>query len=231
MSHPQQLEFLESVRAIFPAAFAGRRVLEIGSLDINGSVRSLFSGCDYIGIDVAAGRGVDMVCQGQDYDAPDASFDTVISCEAMEHNPYWKATLANMFRLCKPGGLVVMTCASTGRREHGTTRATPADSPLTVGLGWEYYHNLTAGEIRGALPLQEACAEFAFFMNRNSFDLYFIALRKGGATPGGIRRKLAALRLHYLGQNLLVLPARLKRRLLIALVGGERYWSGPVRPW
>jgi SAM-dependent methyltransferase len=231
VSHPEQLAFLESVRAIFPAAFEGRRVLEIGSLDINGSIRSLFRGCDYIGIDVAAGRGVDVVCQGQDYDAPDASFDTVVSCEAMEHNPYWKATLANMFRLCKPGGLVVMTCASTGRPEHGTTRTTPADSPLTVALGWDYYHNLSEREIRNGVRLHDACATFLFCRNLAVFDLYFVGLRKGVAVPPGVRRKLAILRLSYLCRNLRIMPSRLKRRLLIAIVGEERYRSGPVRPW
>src|SRR5690606_19424692 len=105
--------------------FRGTRVLEVGSLDLNGSVRSNFSGCDYLGIDVAAGPGVDLVCQGQDYDAPDGSFDVVTSCEAMEHNPYWRETFANMLRLCRPGGLILMTCATTGRGEHGTTRKHP----------------------------------------------------------------------------------------------------------
>jgi len=50
----------------------------------------LFSDCDYIGLDVAPGNGVDIVCEGQNYDAPDESFDVVISCEVMEHNPFWR---------------------------------------------------------------------------------------------------------------------------------------------
>jgi SAM-dependent methyltransferase len=231
MSHPQQLDFVQRVRAIFPAAFADKRVLEIGSLDINGSVRSLFTGCDYVGIDVAPGRGVDVVCQGQDYDAPDATFDTVICCEVMEHNPHWKATFENMFRVCKPGGLVVMTCASTGRREHGTTRTTAIDSPLTVSMGWEYYRNLTAREIRHELRLDDPLAMFAFFQNWEAFDLYFIGLRQGAEVAPDVRRKVAAMRQHYLRENLRVAPGQLKQRLLIAAVGEERYWAGPIRLW
>jgi hypothetical protein len=64
MAHAAQMEFVGRVKAAFPDFFAGTRVLDIGSLDINGSVRPLFRGGTYTGIDVAAGPGVDIVCQG-----------------------------------------------------------------------------------------------------------------------------------------------------------------------
>lgn len=240
MAHREQLEFVERVRAILPAAFAGKRVLEIGSSGAAGNLRSLFAGCDYLGIDVAPGPGVDLVCQGQHYDAPDASFDTVICCEVMEHNPYWKETLLNMFRLCKPGGLVLMTCASTGRWEHGTTRTTPSNSRLTVSLGWEYYRNLTARDVRRAVDLHSLLDTFSFFRNRKSFDLYFVGFPKGSALPVETHRMLAALRRHYSREN--VAPSswwiqssrvlgHLKMHTLIAIVGDKRYRAGPVRFW
>ena len=58
MAHAAQFEFIESIREVFPAYFDGKRVLEIGSLDINGSVRQFFHGCDYTGIDVADRKSV-----------------------------------------------------------------------------------------------------------------------------------------------------------------------------
>lgn len=176
MSHPEQLQFVDQVRRIFPRHFDGARVLEIGSLDINGTIRSRFVGCDYTGIDVAEGPGVDVVCQGQDYAGPDAAFDTVISCEVMEHNPHWVETFRNMARLCRPGGLVVMTCASWGRREHGTSRSEPDNSPLTVGKGWDYYRNLRAEDFL-ARQLVQPFADWAFFQNWRSYDLYFVGSR------------------------------------------------------
>ena len=136
MAHPEQFEFVVLVRTLFPAFFTGKKVLEIGSLDINGSIRDFFSGCDYTGLDIAPGKGVDVVCEGQLFDAPEASFDVVISCEAMEHNPFWVETVSNIFRLAKPGGLVIVSCATVGRAEHGTTRTSGSDSPLSIGIGW-----------------------------------------------------------------------------------------------
>jgi hypothetical protein len=42
MSHQQQLDFVASVKAQFPEYFSQAKVLEVGSLDINGSVRQFF---------------------------------------------------------------------------------------------------------------------------------------------------------------------------------------------
>jgi SAM-dependent methyltransferase len=177
MSHPEQLAFIDEVRTVFPRHFKGARVLEIGSLDINGTIRNRFEGCQYTGLDVAEGPGVDVACQGQDYDAPDASFDTVISCEVMEHNPAWRETFRNMVRLCRPDGLVVMTCATWGRAEHGTARSEPGMSPLTVEKGWTYYQNLRAADFLEA-GVTEGLGAWRFFQNWRSFDLYFVGLRR-----------------------------------------------------
>ena len=59
MAHPEQAEFFTSMRQHYAASFNGARVLEGGSLDINGSVRDWFSGCDYTGVDLQIwpGRG------------------------------------------------------------------------------------------------------------------------------------------------------------------------------
>lgn len=171
MAHPEQRVFVESVRARFPEAFAGVRVLEVGSLNINGTVRDFFTDCDYTGIDVGPGRDVDIVAQGQEYDAPDEHFGTVISAECFEHNPFWLETFVNMRRMCS--GLVVFTCATEGRHEHGTARTSPADSPLTVGQGWTYYRNLTAADFEDALPLDDLFIAHEFSTNEGTHDLYF----------------------------------------------------------
>jgi len=233
MAHAAQLEFVSRLKATFPDFFSNASVLDIGSLDINGSVRQFFQGGVYTGIDVAAGPGVDLVCQGQDFDAPDGSFDTVISCEAMEHNPFWKETFANMIRLCRPGGLVIATCATTGRMEHGTTRTTADASPLSVGIGWEYYRNLTASDFTRVLDLGASLEPFAFFSNWVARDLYFVGIRRSDRAPPHAASALAALRRHYRFQNLrhAFRSDYLVARLLIALLGEERYAFGRIVPW
>jgi SAM-dependent methyltransferase len=220
MAHREQMQFVATVRAHFPDAFNGARVLEVGSLDINGSVRRFFEGGSYLGLDVAEGAGVDVVCQGQDYAAPDGSFDCVISCEVMEHNPHWRATFANMARLCRPGGLVVMTCASRGRPEHGTARTDPRSSPLTVGKGWSYYRNLVAADFTNALPMAELFSEWRFFRHFGSKDLYFVGFRSGGPAP-------AAAALRWIGlvcvwRNLASWRA-IRHGLLLAVLGERRF--------
>lgn len=175
MAHPEQREFFAQMAARFPQHFTGCRVLEVGSLNINGTVRDFFTGCDYIGVDVAQGPGVDVVALGQDLDYPAASFDTVVSAECMEHNPEWAATFANMHRMAD--GLVLMTCATTGRAEHGTPRSDPGSSPLT--LGWDYYRNLTAADFAEAFDLAAMFADHGFSTNEQSHDLYFWGVTNG----------------------------------------------------
>jgi SAM-dependent methyltransferase len=177
MAHKQQLDFVEILSSKLPEYFCGKTVLEIGSLDINGSVRQFYRDCNYTGIDVAPGKGVDVVCQGQDFNAIDGSFEQVISCEAMEHNPSWRETFANMIRLTKEGGLFVMTCATYGRPEHGTTRTDPDSSPLTVEKGWDYYKNLGPSDFADNFNLQGSFSSYRFWCNWSSKDLYFIGIR------------------------------------------------------
>ena len=177
MSHKAQRDFINLVSTFLPTFFLDAKVLEFGSLNINGTVRDFFTNCQYIGIDIGPGRDVDIVCEAQLYDAPDDSFDQVISCETMEHNLYWAETFSNMIRLCRPGGLIVMTCATTGRSEHGTTRFTPSDSPLTIGQGWDYYRNLTNLDFAAGCNLAREFVYHRFWSNWRSFDLYFLGIK------------------------------------------------------
>ena len=178
MAHLQQAQFVDNLRLKLPGYFKNTKVLEIGSLNINGSVRSFFEGCDYIGIDLEEGPGVDIVCAGQDFQAPLQSFDVVCSLECFEHNPFWLETFVNMARLCRPGGLIFFTCATTGRPEHGTARTTPQDSPFTVNAGWDYYRNLTERDFRQQIYF-DALFQYSYFsVGASTRDLYFYGKMK-----------------------------------------------------
>jgi SAM-dependent methyltransferase len=186
MAHADQFEFIRLVKQHFPTFFEGTSVLEIGSLDINGSVRKFFSGTKYTGVDVGPGPGVDEVGQGQLVGHPSGTFDVVISCECMEHNPFWVETVSNMFRMAKPGGLVIVSCATTGRAEHGTTRSSTGDSPLSIGIGWEYYKNVSIAEFKQAFNLDYWCDDYVLLPNWHNCDLYFAGLVKPSAKAAEI---------------------------------------------
>lgn len=118
---------------------APTRVLEIGAHNINGSVRPLFAGCAYWGIDVVGGPDVDEVASGVDY-TPRETPDCVVCCEVLEHTPEARAIVANMARIVAPGGAVIVTCAGEGRAPHSAVDG----CALRPG---EYYRNVTRDEL------------------------------------------------------------------------------------
>lgn len=148
MSHPAQLEYVKRIRSLYPSHFTGRRVLEVGSRIVNGTVRDLFDSCHYFGLDLGPGPGVDEVCHVADMIAPSLYFDTVISCEALEHDRRWTESLVAMYALVKSGGLLLITCAGPGREEHGTHKHGPESSPYTL----DWYKALHSWELERCLP-------------------------------------------------------------------------------
>ena len=188
MAHYQQQDFCIRVRSSMPQYFMGPSmenrmdVLDIGSQDINGNNRFLFWNYNYTGIDVGPGKNVDIVAKGNDFD-PGKQYDVVISTEVLEHDMFWEDSLRNMVKLLKPKKLMLMTCASTGRPEHGTVRSEGLkafSSPLTAQIeDWmNYYKNLTEVDIRSVLDVDKIFSNYYFEFNPHSCDLYFFGVKK-----------------------------------------------------
>lgn len=180
MAHIEQLSFVEILSKKILKFNKPLRILEIGSYDVNGSIRQFFEHSQYIGVDLIEGKGVDIVGDGHTLDYGDDSFEIVISCESFEHNPYWKETFLNMIRMTQKGGLVVFTCATTGRPEHGTTRTSCIDSPGTIQMKWDYYKNLEEADFYNEIPnFNQYFSRSLFIKNRQSNDIYFIGIKNG----------------------------------------------------
>lgn len=175
MSHPEQMSFVKKIKNKFPNYFIRSKILEIGSLNINGTIRVFFEKCDYTGVDVGEGKCVDVVCDGQNLNYSDNIFDTTASCECFEHNPFWLETFINMHRMTKPNGLLFFTCATTGRPEHGTKRNDKAASPLA---NWDYYKNLEEKDFLEQIDINLMFKEYCFETNYNSKDLYFYGIKR-----------------------------------------------------
>ncbi|MFA5870341.1 MAG: methyltransferase domain-containing protein [Candidatus Paceibacterota bacterium] len=101
----------------------GKDVIEVGSYDVNGSVRSivgLLNPKKYIGVDIKDGPGVDFVCDASSLvdKFGKESFDVVISTELMEHVRDWKTVISNIKKICKPEGTIIITTRSRGFHFH-----------------------------------------------------------------------------------------------------------------
>lgn len=88
----------------------GLRVLDIGSLDVNGTYRPLVERFDmeYVGIDAEAGPNVDLVASA--YALPPAlgDFDLVLSGQTLEHLSLPIVAAEEMKRVCRVGGWVLL---------------------------------------------------------------------------------------------------------------------------
>jgi len=176
MAHPTQQKYCEDIKVKFPIFFKGIRVLDIGSLDVNGSNRYLFENCDYIGLDVASGKNVDVVCVAHEYNT-DKPFDVVISTNALEHDIYYKFTLKKMVSLLKHGGLLIFSAANSFK-EHGTKRKNPTSSNTSLmSEKWSnYYKNLNPKDIVDVLDLNEIFSSYKLEVIAK--DLTFWGIKK-----------------------------------------------------
>lgn len=97
-------------------------IADVGSLDINGAYRPLFSkpGWKYVGIDLVSGPNVDLVVPDPlDYsNIEDKVYDVVVSGQTLEHVKYPYRWIKELRRILKPCGLIcVITVWKFNRHE------------------------------------------------------------------------------------------------------------------
>ena len=88
-------------------------VLDVGSMDVNGTYRSLFNGHNYRGLDVEPGPNVDFVGGLYDYPFPNGTFDVVISGQTIEHVENLHRWIREVARVAVPGGLMCIIGPNT----------------------------------------------------------------------------------------------------------------------
>lgn len=109
--------------ALQPSDIEDHNVIEVGSFNVNGSVRPHVKAMDpasYVGVDIIPGLGVDQIVSAVDLVSifgPN-SFDVVISTEMLEHAEDWQAAIRNMVEILRPGGVLIFTTRSVGFAYH-----------------------------------------------------------------------------------------------------------------
>lgn len=149
-------------------------ILEIGSLNVNGSIREHFTTSRtpeiqghpeyafYVGIDVAEGEGVDIVADGADFELGLGRWNCVVTTGALEHTPRAREIVFNAYRLLRPGGTFLCSAAGTEFTPHSCYggHEGPEDG--------EYYQNITGADMEAWLTE----AGFKTFDVRDDVDLF-----------------------------------------------------------
>lgn len=177
MAHIEVNTFINHMVTSISPFYKHARVLEIGSYDVNGSVRSNFNDVsEYVGVDLIPGPSVDVVTKGHLYNN-DTKFDIVLSVESFEHNSDWVKTFENMIKLTNSDGILIFTCATRGRLEHGTFRTDPYSSPGTSSREHSYYMNLSIEDFTKIFSMKDLFVSSGFYINHLTKDLYFYGLK------------------------------------------------------
>ena len=118
--HPTAMENCSRFFAAYSAYFLrkqGVKVIEIGSQDVNGSLRSSCPAeFEYVGLDFQDAKGVDIILQDP-YSLPfeDESIDIVLSSSCFEHSDMFWLVFLEVMRVLKPDGLFYLNVPSSGQ--------------------------------------------------------------------------------------------------------------------
>ena len=97
-------------------ADVSRTVVELGSQDVNGSLREHCpEGVHYIGLDVMPAKGVDLVIDpGSSLPLATGTADAIVTSSAFEHDICFWDTFLELTRILRPGGLLYVNVPSNG---------------------------------------------------------------------------------------------------------------------
>ena len=91
-----------------------KKILDVGSYDVNGTMKPIFQKGQYIGLDMEQGPNVDIVGVSHKIPFKKDEFDIVISSSCFEHDDMFWVSFQEMCRVLKPGGYMYIQAPSNG---------------------------------------------------------------------------------------------------------------------
>lgn len=91
-----------------------KKILDVGSYDVNGTMKPIFKKCQYIGLDMEDGPNVDIVSDAHNIPFQNSYFDIVLSSSCFEHDDMFWETFLEMCRVVNDGGYLYVQAPSNG---------------------------------------------------------------------------------------------------------------------
>jgi SAM-dependent methyltransferase len=114
--HGSAMEYGKRFFELYARGAKGLKIVEIGALDINGSLRSVAPPDNtYLGLDTIDGKGVDIVVVDS-YILPlkNNTVDICISSSCFEHAEFFWLCFNEVLRILKPEGIFYLNAPSNG---------------------------------------------------------------------------------------------------------------------
>lgn len=94
------------------------KVLDVGSLDVNGCLKPLFVDCEYTGVDILEGENVDIIANAQNIPFDNDTFDCVTCVEMFEHDSAFWVSILEIKRVLKSNGWLILCASGIGMHKH-----------------------------------------------------------------------------------------------------------------
>jgi SAM-dependent methyltransferase len=178
-------------------------VVEVGSQDVNGSLRSAVpERARYIGLDAQPGKNVDIVGTGNDLPFASAIADITMATSVLEHDTFFWQTFLELCRITKDGGYIYISSPS-----NGATHRYPQDC-------WRFYPDAGSALVKWAARNEIAVELVESFVADRQRDVWndFVAVFSRGKSPKALSgdslySSLGARNIRLAGSETLIQPA------------------------
>jgi len=113
--HPSAMQSAREFFEKFANEFVEPTIVEIGSQNVNGSLREVAIPGKYVGLDFQKANGVDIVLEdAYSFPLPDNYADIIVTSSCFEHSEMFWLTFLEAVRILKPRGLFYINVPSVG---------------------------------------------------------------------------------------------------------------------